>query len=149
MKLFKFNGKILNLQACTSIGVNKSRLRIVFNLSHSIEMFDSKLSKNIIVADYKYWDFDNEIDFNVGLSKVNSLIRVNNFFISTDKKHYFVNPDQLSYITFDDDNNRIIFNLSTSVTKKTTGTLTNDYVFWTFNNKDEYLDNIKRIEDMI
>ncbi|MDD2505666.1 MAG: hypothetical protein PHF21_05330 [Bacilli bacterium] len=146
MKLFKFNDKILNLQACTSIGVNKSRLRIVFNLSHSIEMFDPKLSKNIIVADYKYWDFDNEIDFNAGLQKVSSLIKVNEFFISSDKKHYFVNPDQLSYITFDDDNNRIIFNLSTSVTKKTTGTLTNDYVFWTFNTKDEYLDNIKHIE---
>lgn len=148
----RIDDKFLNLDSCASVGLSKNdgknRFRIVFNLSHSIEVFDKQLNKNIVVADYKYWDFDSSIEFNKNLEKLTKNLLASDFLFSTDKKHYYVNPAKVSYITFDDEHNRIIFNMSTSITKKTTGLLTNDYVFWTYSTKEEYIQNIKTLEGL-
>lgn len=134
----------VNLSKCASIGFNASKKRIVFNMSHSIETYDTRLGKHVTIADYKYFDYDTIKEFDEAKKIIEEY---SNFLRSTYDNHYLVNPVQISYINIDKNNNRIIFNLAVSVTKKTTGFLTNDFIFWTFNSKEDLLSNINLLVD--
>lgn len=130
---------MINLDKVSNVGFLDFKRRIVFNFSHSIELEDKKTKEWSTIADYKYLDSNGEEEY----SKVKELVKKSllekGFLEPTKESHYWVNPSEVSYINFDEMKHRLIFNLSTSVTRDTAKglCLINDFVFWTFDNAEQ------------
>jgi hypothetical protein len=152
---YKVGDKIINLDNVSSIGFIPAKNRVVYNMNHSIETIDRTLNEAIMIADYKYYNFDVESEYQEHCTEIRGHSMLFGYVQSTSDYHHLVNPLNVSYINFEKENKRIIFNLSTPVTKRKYGTntkiepgiLTNDFVFWTYTTEEEYEANVKYINE--
>ena len=124
MNFIKANNKFINLEHVSSINVLQKR--VAFDLDCPVEL------DNKVISYYAYSDSDNREDF-----KTNNYIQCN--FINKDG--VYINRNHISAVTFRDDKNRIIFNLSHSITStKHNGEsrLTSKFIYFDFNTINEY-----------
>lgn len=131
----------INLNKVSNIGFLDNKLKIVFNFSHSIDIEKKGTGEWATIADYKYIDCASEEEYSEFKKDVmDSMKTSGNFLMSSDSTHYSVNKSQISYVTTDSRKNRIIFNLSTSITKETHKGINviNDFVFWSFEDPHEF-----------
>lgn len=152
---YKIGDKLINLDNVSSIGFIPAKNRLVYNLNHSIETFERATSATIMIADYKYHNFSTEAEYLAESKQIRDHSLLFGFIHSSSDFHHLVNPINISYISFDSDNKRIIFNLCTPVTKRKynqsnelvgESMLTNDFVFWTYQTQEEYEANVKYVE---
>lgn len=129
---------LINLEQVSNVGFLHNKGRIVFNFSHSIELETNKVWSTI--ADYRYFTASSEEEYNEKKKEVQDVLSSLGFINSTRGNHYWVNKSKVSYITTDGHKNRLIFNLSTSITKNTTKgiSLINDFVFWDYSSVDDF-----------
>lgn len=111
----------------------KERGRIIFNFCYSIQI-KNEIGESIFIPDYKYSD---NIDPDVFYSEVESLksqLKKAGFIEPSSDYHYWVNKNHISYITKDVYRKKIIFNLSTPISKTLDDkqAVINDFVFWSF-----------------
>lgn len=84
-------------------------------------------------ADYTYWEYDTDEEKKEIVKLIESKLRESSWIFPENDSLRYVNLDCVSSITFDDHNNRIIFNLNHNVTHPRDDTQrTSDYVFWNF-----------------
>lgn len=129
---------VVNLNQVSNVGFLDHRNRMVFNFSHSIELQNHKTNEWNTIADYKYYDLS-EDDYYTKKKQIQQSLLQDGFLEPMHFSHYWINPKSIAYVNYDDKKHRLIFNLSTSVTKDTGKgvTLINDFVFWTFNTEQE------------
>lgn len=88
--------------------------------------------------DYTYWEYSSEEEKNEIIKLIEGKLRESSWIFPENPTLRYVNLDCVSSISFDDRNNRIIFNLNYHVTHPKDDTkLTSDYVFWNFNDDGE------------
>jgi len=127
--------KIVNLDNVASYGLiehkYKESYRIVFNMTYGITLPNT----DKIISDYVYWETSDNTEF----KKMQSVIKnySEDWICSPDNTRY-INPEQISSIVIEDtyeDKLKIIFNLSHTVSMKTSG-LTSEFVYFKFNSFD-------------
>lgn len=110
-----------------------------------VPQFYTKTVKNIVqeaklTPDYTYWDYETEEEKKEIVDLIESKLRESSWIFPENPTLRYVNLDCVSSISFDDRNNRIIFNLNYHVSHPKDDTkLTSDYVFWNFgDDSDKY-----------
>jgi hypothetical protein len=134
-----YNRSVLNLANVTNIAFLEKHNRIVFNFANNIEI---KSSKGIqVIADYRYDDYNSSTEFK---ARQEELIKVLDEYgyikpMYSQYNHHWVNPSHVTFINVDKKRNRIMFNLSNSVTKLVDNEvmLVNDFVFWNCTSEEE------------
>lgn len=144
MQLIGFkNQKIVNLDNVSNIYVDEQGKKVIFNMNYSVKIFGSKNSINSydkinkVTPDYVYWSFDSMQEF----MKIVDLIinKTKNWIQPEEPGQRILNPDFIASITFDEDKNRVIFNLNYNITHpKDDNKLTSDFVFYDFVSKDSF-----------
>jgi hypothetical protein len=129
-------GKIINLDLVSNIAFLEHKQRIIFNMSHSIEIKNDDTNETSTIADYKYWELPSIEEYNAAAVSLTNKISSIGFLISS-STNKAINPLHISYVNVDHSKNRIVFNLNTSITSRLNGLLTNDYVFWNANSDTE------------
>lgn len=145
----KANESLINLDNVTNIGFLDNKLKIVFNFNCSID--SDKKGRIQLVADYRYWSFDNVDDYNNAISDLEKLI-INDKNWIIHKNHHWVNLKYVTHINSDKAKNRIIFNLNNSITRDTRlgeDSLINDFVFWTFENSEDFNNVFNSVVDTV
>lgn len=136
-------GRLVNIDKVSNVNLNNED-RVIFNFAHGIEF-----EKGTVNADYLYIDFNSRIEAQKEKDVLLKTLLENGFIKSNYKHHNVVNLKNVAYINYHKEKNRIIFNFSVSVTKQNTGCLTNDFVFWTFTNEDDFNENKAILESVL
>lgn len=137
----------------SNITFNKEKLRIIYNFSNNI---DIKINTNYgeeirMIADYRYDDFYNEMEFNQKKIELRERVKSLGFIIPDSPYHHWVNPKHITFVNVDYKKTRIIFNLANSITKPIGGEmmLVNDFVFWDYSTEEELNEAIKQVFNLI
>ena len=132
---------LVNLDKVSNVGFLDSKRRIVFNFSHAVEIQNNRTGEWNTIADYKYYDAVDDQSYEEKKQSVKDALSQSGFIEPQYYAHYWINPKQVSYINTDKNKNRLIFNLNTSVDvhMKQGVTLGNDFVFWTFDNEQDFI----------
>jgi len=129
--------KTVNLDNVSNIyieDINGDKGKVIFNMNYSVKIFGDKYT-----PDYVYWMYSNREE----LLKITSLIEefTTDWVKPVEPGHRYVNPTCISSIGFDENKNRVIFNLNYNVTHpKDDRKLTSDFVFYNFSDKEKFLD---------
>lgn len=137
----KGNGqdRIVNLKNVSFVVKEMSKLKIIFNLSYSIELEGKSL-----ISDYIYWSYNSVED----LEKDYERIVTSGYFLEGPEEGLkLINLDKVSSLKFDAKNNRVIWNLNNAIThtiKPLSGEQreikTADFVYWDFEDKNKFVD---------
>ena len=134
----KNNDRIINLQNVSNINIVTRDQRIVFNLNYGIEI--EKRGKTKVISDYVYLDTRSTDDFNNAKDEVQFNDYVEKHFIK--HRNGYINKNEISSVKFSDKKNRVIFNLSHSITFTDYNTqedrLTSEFVYVDFTEFSEY-----------
>jgi hypothetical protein len=144
----KYKDKAVNTDIVTHISIYENKW--VFHLNYQISSPHNELKK---IPDYVefYPDNNSDVDFIDG--KISSLNWISNL---DPRGQVIVNPSKIGFVKYDDERNRIILNLTCSASlKHDYSTLTSDFVYFTYQNKQEYnimcdilKDELKIIEEV-
>lgn len=129
------SNSIVNLNQVTHLTKIDSKKRVIFNFNNVINVNDLQ------VADYLYINCNNSDEFNFFWNNVVDYIEKDGWLISSNPTNHPINPYYISSINVDELKNKIIFNLSKSVTKIIKKEnidkriLVSEFVFWEFPTK--------------
>ncbi len=148
--------KTVNLKEVSNIAFTQEYNRagdlyykIIFNFDYGISL---RGNNGKIIADYCYFVYNDYNDYEKMEEKLSDLINEKGWIapIVNGSVSRIVNPDKISFMATDTRKNRIILNLSTSVSfyndfsKKTS-----DFIYFDFNTLDEYKENLVYIQDQL
>ena len=127
------NERPVNLDNVTTIFIDNIDKKIIFNFNYSIRVSSRDKLENQR-ADYIAWYLSEEDLERVKISLLEMLSTTEWFLPDFKHNHRCVKKSMVSTIKFADYINRIIFNLTCSVTdqRSTSDSLTSDFVFWNF-----------------
>jgi len=137
------NNKTVNTDTVHNIAFEDRKRKIIFNFEYGVSMRDDS---DKIISDYVYFLFDNDEDFENTKSKLTAL----NGWISSgvDYINRIVNSKKISFMTSDKYNNRVIFNLTSSVSfTKDKYSRSSDFVWWTYKSPSEMIEHYDRIKE--
>lgn len=135
IKTKNIKNKIVNLANVSNIYVDgNTEGKIIFNMNYSVKIFGDK-----ITPDYVYWEFNSEEEKDELMAEfLNYLVDLGWIFPAEEGQRY-VNSNCISSIGFDENRDRVIFNLNYNVTHpKDTRKLTSDFVFFNFSTSEKY-----------
>jgi hypothetical protein len=137
--------KIVNLNQVSNIGFevytdrnNQTAYKIIFNFSTGVS-----LKNNIerIVPDYQYFVYHNKDEYEKVVDILNDLINEERWLAPSVKGivKRIINPDRVTFVATDPRKNRIIVNLSTSISFYSNyERKTSDFVYIDFPSKEEF-----------
>jgi len=148
------DGKLVNLKEVSNIVFDEfftdrfgnEKPKVIFNFSYGVHLQKS----DKIISDYVYSIYTNKSEFEKATMYLSKLINEKNWIapIISGRIEKIINPDKVSFVTYDADNLRIIVNLSNSVSfNKNYHRMTSDYVYINCGDFDEYLKNKDYIEN--
>ena len=154
---FDTGSKNVNLKNVTSVSIeeNINRKKIIFNFDYTIT---HPYKPDVFVSDYVSVYYDDDQEFKKVFKELSSQLESLYWFEGQnsldlegpDKIWHWVNIDKVSFITYDEHKNRIILNLSCTVTKRhSSGELTSDFVYFSYPTKSEFMKNRERLENLI
>jgi len=136
--------KIVNLDQVSNIGFdtgtdrfNNPKFKIIFNMVYGVSL---KNNTDKQIPDYVYFVYDNPEEYQDKIDKLNAQINHAKWFapLIGDKVDMIINPNYISFISTDRSKNRIITNLSCSVSfYNDYQRKTSDFIFLDFNTLDE------------
>jgi hypothetical protein len=127
-------------------GNHKPKIIYNFNYQVSLPNTDKKIS------DYKYSIYRSMQEYEADVEELNKLINEKKWIapIVNNKINKIINPDKISFITHDDDNMRIIINLSTPVSfHGNYHRMTSDFVYINHTDWEEYQNNLSYVYGML
>jgi len=141
MRLIKSgDSKTVNIDQVSNIGIDTKKLRIIFNLQYSINIFGKQ------TPDYVYFEYDDIVNLHRAIKSLLEVIK-DDFLISSDKSQRLVAKKCISSINFIERQKRIVFNLNYDITHPNDSRkLTSDFVFWTFNDDAEYFSDYEKLK---
>jgi len=143
-------GKIVNTNAVTNIVIEGNK--VIFNLDYFVSL---QGEDNKHIPDYVYMYFDTNGEMDDVIAKINSLNWITSDFGTTYNGSYkknsrIVNPNAISFITFEDRKNRIIFNLRNSISfSRNVQSKTSDFVYYDHENENDYYAESDRISEIL
>ena len=142
---------LVNMDNVTNIAFLDKTNRIVFNFNNNIEI---KTSNGIqVIADYRYDNHDSVKTYADKKQEIIKYMKEHSFIepVYPEQDHHWVNPIHITFINVDRSKNRLMFNLSNSVTKPIKGEimLVNDFVFWNHNEANELENSVNIIFDKL
>lgn len=144
------DGKIVNTDAVTNIVIENNK--VIFNLDHFVSLKDEN---DRHIPDYVYMYFDEDEELRLIVNKITSLNWITSDFGTTYRGRYkannrIINPDAISFIKFEDNKNRIIFNLRNSVSfSRNIQSKTSDFVYYDYENEGDYFREGNLISTML
>jgi len=144
MKLLKSgDSKIVNLNQVSNIGVDTKKLRIIFNLKYSINVFDK------FTPDYVYFEYKDYNELKKAYNNLLELVR-DDFLISKNENQRLVSKKCVSSINIIPEQKRIIFNLNYGITHPNDSEkITSDFVFWTFKNDENFQKEVENLNNSL
>jgi len=150
------DGDLLNLENVSNIVFDpewsdrfgNKKPKIIYNFDYPVSL--PKSSKKI--SDYKYDIFRTKEEYDNAVLDLTKLINEMNWIapVINNKIQKIVNPNKISFMTSDDDNMRIILNLSTSVSfHGDYERLTSDFVYLNHYDWEEYQNNLSYIRGLL
>jgi hypothetical protein len=150
------DGRIINLDNVSNIVFDENwtdrfgnhKPKIIFNFCYSVSL--PKSDKRI--SDYAYLIFNSTEEYKDTEKKLEKLINEKNWIapVINNKIEKIINPDKISFMTSDDDNLRIILNLSASVSfHGDYDRLTSDFVYLNHTDYSEYQNNLSYIRGLL
>ena len=150
------DGDLVNLNSVTNIVFDENwtdrfgnhKPKIIFNFDYPVTL--PKTDKKI--SDYKYMIFDTKSEYELKVKELEFLVNEMGWIapIVNNRIDKIINPDKISFMTHDDNNQRIILNLNTSVSfHGDYSRLTSDFVYINFNDWEEYVNGLKYIRDLL
>jgi len=129
--------KIVNLENVSNIYVDgEDSGKIIFNMNYSVQIFGDKMT-----PDYVYWTFNSAEEKDELMDAFVNPIASLGWIFPAEDGHRFVNTKCISSIGFDENKNRVIFNLNYHVSMpKNNKKLTSDFVFFNFSSTKLYTD---------
>ena len=150
------DGDLINLEAVSNIVFNpdwtdrfgNQKPKIIFNFDYQVSLprSDKKIS------DYKYLIFRSKAEYDSVVQELTRLINENEWIapVIDGKIEKIINPDKISFMTSDDDNQRIILNLKTPVSfHGDYDRMTSDFVYLNHSNWNEYQNNLSYIRGLL
>lgn len=131
------NDRLINLQNVSNINVLTNSYRIIFNFNYGIDMGKKTIS------DYVYWDAIDVHNFNYNLSVLNANKYFIDNYLDQINGNGYINKNEISSIKFSEKKNRVIFNLSHSITFTDfygNDKITSEFVYVNCNNNQEFKD---------
>jgi hypothetical protein len=122
--------------------------KIIFNFAYPVSL--PKSDKKI--SDYKYDIFKSVEEYKAAEKDLEKLINEKNWIapVINKKIQKIINPDKISFMTSDDNNQRIILNLSTSVSfHGDYHRMTSDFVYLNHYDWEEYQNNLSYIRGLL
>jgi len=139
IKTENIKDKIVNLANVSNIHIDgNDKGKIIFNMNYSVKIFGDK-----VTPDYIYWSFNSEAEKKELTDKFLSNLGALGWILPFEENQgqRYVNTSCISSIGFDDNKNRVIFNLNYNITHpKDKNKLTSDFVFYNFSSTDNYRD---------
>jgi len=137
------SAKLINIKNVSNIGIEREKMRIIFNFQHSINIFNGGLR-----PDYIYMDFKTLDDFYHELRNVTEKCK-DDFFIDKNYNNRYVNKSAICSINIETKRRRIIFNLNHQISAKNPDKITSNFIFWNFDCESSFNDAKKDIESNI
>jgi len=149
-------GDLINLQAVSNIVFNPDwtdrfgnyKPKIIFNFDYQVSL--PRSSKKI--SDYKYLIFRTEEEYQSIVNQLEPLINQKDWIapVINNKIEKIINIDKISFMTYDDNNLRIILNLKTPVSfHGDYERMTSDFVYLNHSDWDEYQNNLSYIKGLL
>jgi len=138
---YRFDNKIVNFDSVSYIRRDGNMYK--FNMCYPVTPYHDHDS---IISDYVNVFADTaEI-----AREIEGVIEKLEWIDIDPRRSRVINPSKISFVKFDDKNSRIIVNVSTSISlKKINNKWTSDFVYFTYDNKDEYEKNIQIISNLL
>ncbi len=150
------NSKIANLKNVSNIAFieetnrfGEIQWKIIFNFNYSVSL---KNDNNKLISDYVYFVFTDKSEYDTTTNELSKLINDYGWIapIINGEVSRITNPDCISFIATDPRKNRVILNLSTSVSFwNDYSRRTSDFIYIDFDTKDEYLENLEYIKGQL
>jgi hypothetical protein len=150
------DGKIVNLDNVSNIVFDEEwtdrfgnhKPKIIFNFAYPVSLprSDKKIS------DYVYLIFKSKEEYKAAEKDLEQLINEKGWIapVINNKIEKIINPDKISFMTHDDDNLRIILNLSASVSfHGDYDRLTSDFCYLNHTDWTEYQNNLSYIRGLL
>jgi len=150
------DGDLINLDSVSNIVFDQEwkdrfgnhKPKIIFNFAYPVSLprSDKKIS------DYKYLIFKSVEEYKAVEKDLEKLINSKNWIapVINNKIQKIINPDKISFMTFDDDNLRIILNLCTTVSfHGDYQRMTSDFVYLNHYDWEEYQNNLSYIRGLL
>ena len=144
--------KFVNLREVTSIAFEEytdrfgvEKYKVIFNMNYGVSL---KNDTSKMIADYVYSIYNTREDFTDAFLYLINL--VDEYQWIKCKEPRIVNPDHISFVTVDKHRNRIILNLSCSVSfHGDHASKTSDFVYINCSDKDEYYERLTNIRESL
>ena len=150
------DGKLINLKTVTNIvfdedwtdrfGNHKPKIIYNFDYPVSLPRSDKKIS------DYQYDIFKTKSQYDLKIKELEYLINEAGWIapVINNRIDKIINPDKVSFMTSDDNNQRIILNLCTSVSfHGDYSRLTSDFLYLNHDDYAEYINNLSYIKEFL
>ena len=145
--------KIVNLDNVTNIAFEETdkSYKIIFNMNYGVSL---KHKTDKIIPDYVYFKYEKhqEQEKDQVLQELDKLINEKMWIapVIDNEVTRIANPRYISFIATDEYKNRIILNLSTSISFHSDNKRkTSDFMYLDFTNKEEYKNNLEYIKDQL
>lgn len=157
MNFIKFNDnqRIVNLDSVSNIGYveEESKYKVIFNMDYGVSLRDKhSFEQDKTISDYIYWTCTDS-----------ELFKEMKKYVSEKTKEWLscpyeinsrvINPEKISSIVYDIDapskRFKIIFNLSHSVSMRSSSGTTSEYVFFKFETFEKFMTCKKHIEGIL
>lgn len=143
----KDSDKMVFLENISIISLDLPRNRLVFNFMNNIHMFGRW------TPDYHYFSYNTEKEAIEAFNTIKNLphFKINFFISGSDDNLHIVNKMAITTLSVKDEELKIIFNLNFSVTsyKDNSPVEISKFVFWNYDNEDEFDDDRLEIGELI
>lgn len=131
-QFIKISNRLINLNKVTYIFFDKKENIIRFNFNNDVG-FDEENT----IAEYFFWTLPGKREFEIESDMLIQTLEKNSFLIPIIVlgRANVININRISYVKYNYNKNKIIFNFDNSRTIK--GKKTNDFAFWELNNENE------------
>jgi len=147
----EYNDKIVNTNSVTNIVIEGNK--IIFNLDYGVSL-QNEIDK--IIPDYVYMTIRDQNELDEMKSKIDNLGWLTSEYGNYDRhgnyraNNRIVNPDQISFLKFDERKQRIIFNLRNSISfNKNEFQRTSDFVYFDHTSSEDFDKESIRIKSII
>jgi len=150
------DGDLINLKSVSNVVFDpewtdrfgNAKPKIIYNFDYPVSL--SRSDKKI--SDYKYSIFRDLNEYQCEVDIINNYVNEMEWIapIINNKISKVINPEKISFMTSDDDNQRIILNLNTSVSfHGDYSRMTSDFVYLNHYDWEEYQNNLSYIRGLL
>ena len=148
--------KIVNLQNVTNIAFEtyndrngKETYKLIFNFDYNVSL---KQDYSKMIPDYIYFITHDKLEYENYMTEMSELINKQGWLapkIGTEINR-IINPDKISFVATDKRKNRVIFNLTTSVSfYSQNNRITSDFIYIDFPTIEEFENEYKYMRDQL